>query len=151
MRGEIIINKIIITKEAECDYPYLDMDKEFCEEVKAECEDYINYMQQQKMPKLLNCNYFTANYYDNKRKSMLMLFFKKTAVLRKMHIWSIQGICFASEYDEELEWTGQIRFWLESKVEDLPDEPDWVVEYNKKKELERIMEELENGGCQEVV
>ena len=39
------------------------------------------------------------------------------------------GICFAEDWTEEQEESGQIRFWLKTKICDLPPEVDWVVKY----------------------
>ena len=43
-----------------------------------------------------------------------------------MQIWDIVGVCYACDWDEDMEETGMIRAWYETKLNPDYKEPDWV-------------------------
>ena len=58
-----------------------------------------------------------------------------------MQYWDLKGVCEAADWSEEAEDDGLVRVWLETKIEDLPDEEDWAIRarvYKILKETESI-------------
>ena len=144
MDKEAVINKVVITAEAEFDYESefgLRLPKK---EIKQETELYISGSLSR-----LSGYYFRIKYLDEATDRMLMLFVYKGVVFGSMQLWEIRGICPAEDWTEELEEDGQIREWLDSKINPT-DETDWVwdlrlKEARRKKELaEEFGEEVES-------
>lgn len=120
MKTETVIDKVVITAEAEFDY-----ESEFgCrlpkKEIKQETEEYIGSRLSR-----FDGYYFRAKYYDETTDKMLMLFVYRGDAFGRMRIWEIRGICPAEDWTEELEDDGQVRVWLKSKL-DTAEETDWV-------------------------
>jgi len=120
MKTEMLINKVVITAEAEFDY-----ESEFgCRlpknEIKQETEEYIGDRFSR-----FNGYYFRAKFYDETTDRMLMLFGYQGDVFGSMQMWEVRGICPAEDWSKELEDDGQVRVWLKSKLEPI-DETDWV-------------------------
>lgn len=120
MKTETVINKVVITAEAEFDY-----ESEFgCrlpkKEIKQETEEYIG----SRLSRFYGY-YFRAKYYDEATDRMLMLFVYKGEVFGSMQMWEIRGICSVEDWSKELEDDGQVRVWLKSKLE-TAEETDWV-------------------------
>lgn len=102
MKTETVINKVIITAEAEFDYESefgLRLPKK---EIKQETEEYIGC----RLSRFYGY-YFRAKYYDEITDRMLMLFVYKGEVFGSMQIWEIRGICSAEDWTKELEDDGQ--------------------------------------------
>lgn len=139
MRTETVINKVVITAEAEFDY-----ESEFgCPmpkaDIKRETEEYID-------GRLSHFSgyYFRAKYLDETTDRMLMLFLYKGETFGKMQMWEIRGVCPAEDWSEELEEDGQIRFWLNTPIEPT-EERDWVWDL-RIKEAQRRRELAEEFG-----
>lgn len=140
----VVINKVVITAEAEFDY-----ESEFGgqlpkNEIKQETEEYIDGHLSR-----FSGYYFRVKYLDEMTDRMLMLFVYKGDVFGSMQLWEIRGLCPAESWTPELEDDGQIREWLNSKL-DQPEEIDWVWdlrlrEARRKKELaEEFGEEVKS-------
>lgn len=144
MKTEAVINKVVITAEAEFDYesefglrlPKIDIKRETEEYISGSLSRFSGY-------------YFRIKYLDEATDRMLMLFVYKGVVLGCMQLWEIRGICPAEDWTEELEEDGQIREWLETKINPT-EETDWVwdlrlKEERRRKEIaEEFGEEVEN-------
>ena len=144
MKTETVINKVVITAEAEFDY-----ESEFGgqlpkNEIKQETEEYIDGHLSR-----FSGYYFRVKYLDEMTDRMLMLFVYKGDVFGSMQLWEIRGLCPAENWTPELEDDGQIREWLNSKL-DQPEGTDWVWdlrlrEARRKKELaEEFGEEVKS-------
>ena len=113
---ETVINKVLITAEARFDY-----ESEFSRplptaDIKRETEEYIN----NKTVRFYGY-YFRVKYLDETTDRMLMLFVYKAERFGCMQLWEVRGICPAEDWSAELEEDGQIREWLNSKM-DTPEE-----------------------------
>ena len=141
MRWERVINKVKITDEAVVDYETLclsaDMPKA---DIKQQTETYIDNLQA--IGRLRYDYYFRCKYFDEQTNQMLMLFFYKGRAFGKMQMWTLAGLGVADDWTAELEDSGQIRFWLNSKVVYL-DKTDWVIKFREWQEKER--KERERG------
>jgi len=130
------INKVIITAEAEFDYIN---ELQLCsfpkKDIKKEVEEYLSYMEL--ASRLIECRYFRIKYYDEKWDKMLMLFFYKGQTFSNMRMWKLSGVCYAEDWNEDLEEEGNIRSWLKNEIYDLPEEKDRIV-------IERTNEILKN-------
>jgi len=122
-----VINKIIISDEAVFDYTEaLGLGVLDRRTLKAEVEEYIDRMN--RTDRLKHEGYFRCNYLDDEESGrMLMLFITKAEKVSIIQSWDLIGICFTEDWTEDIEADGQIRCWLKSKVKDLPDIDDWVV------------------------
>lgn len=128
MKTEAVINKVVITAEAEFDYesefglrlPKIDIKRETEEYISGSLSRFSGY-------------YFRIKYLDEATDRMLMLFVYKGFVLGCMQLWEIRGICPAEDWTEELEEDGQIREWLDSKINPT-EESDWVWDLRLKEE-----------------
>lgn len=128
MKTEAVINKVVITAEAEFDY-----ESEFgCRlpkiDIKRETEEYISGSLSR-----FSGYYFRIKYLDEATDRMLMLFVFKGVVLGCMQLWEIRGICPAEDWTAELEDDGQIREWLETTINPT-EETDWVWDLRLKEE-----------------
>lgn len=144
MKTEAVINKVVITAEAEFDYesefgrrlPKIDIKRETEEYISGSLSRFSGY-------------YFRIKYLDEATDRMLMLFVFKGVVLGCMQLWEIRGLCPAEDWTEELEDDGQIREWINTKINPT-EETDWVwdlrlKEERRKKEIaEEFGEEVEN-------
>ena len=65
---------------------------------------------------------------------MLMLFVYRGLKTGIMQNWLVKGICEAAEWNEDDEYEGRIRSWVETSITEF-DNYDWVVEYRVRKEL----------------
>jgi len=144
MKTETVINKVVITAEAEFDY-----ESEFNrllpkKDIKRETEYYISGRLSR-----FSGYYFRTKYLDETTDRMLMLFVYKGKAFGCMQLWEIRGICPAEDWTADLEEDGQIREWLNSKL-DPPETTDWVwdlrlKEWQREKELaEEFGEEVKS-------
>lgn len=131
MGTESVINKVVITAEAEFDYVSETDSPMPKADIKRETEDYINGNLQR-----FGGYYFRAKYPDETTDRMLMLFFYKGKTFGKMQIWELRGICQADDWSEELEESGQVRLWLNTSLEPN-DTTDWVWDLRIQQEKHR--------------
>lgn len=121
---ERMIHKVSVAEEAVFDYEELVGAQPPIRDIKQEVETYLNITAAR-----VRGYYFRVKYYDEAIDRMLMLFLYKGEKFGRMQVWKVAGICFAEDWTEEQEESGQIRFWLKTKICDLPPEVDWVVKY----------------------
>ena len=141
MRWEKVINKVKITDEAVVDYEAVSLSDSMPKaDIKQQTESYIDNMQA--IGRLRYGYYFRCKYLDEQTGQMLLLFFYKGQTFGKMQIWKLVGLCVADDWNDDLEDSGQIRFWLNSKVTDL-DKTDWVIKLREWQEKEK--KEREQG------
>ena len=140
MTKETTINKLMISLEAKQDYECLLEKRMLTSEIKKEVDEYFIHIES----KLNTSYYFRIKYAEEDCDKMLMLFIYKDKKIGSMQLWRLAGICFEEDWSEELEDSGQVRFWLNTKITDLPEESDWVVKHLVwKEEQERLQKELE--------
>ena len=111
---QVYINKLYISPEAESDY--YDITKTAIDKktLKDETEEYITNMNIK--GKYLNCYRILAKYYDEDTEQTILFFIYRDIKLVNMQMWELKGICRLSDYDEELEDSGIIRSWLNTKI-----------------------------------
>ena len=145
---DILQHKVKITAEAIMDYEnslgcmnvILPSGITIKTDIKKQCETFIETSQ-----KYQNKRYFKLKYLDEIYNKELYLFFRKKEIVEKnKQIWNLVGICETKYWTEELEDCGQIKVWLDTKIEDLPNE-DWVVDLNRKTILD-LLEEIQFQG-----
>lgn len=137
-------NKVVMTKEAKCDYESITNHLLNVTKMKKRLTKYINY--QQASGRLLWERYFRVKYYDEQSDRMLMLFVYKGLLDEGKRLWEIKGICFEEDWNEDLEECGQIRVWLNSSL-NPPDEGDWVWDMRvREEERQKELEEWLNGS-----
>ena len=121
---ERMIHKVSVAEEAVFDYEELVGAQPPIRDIKQEVETYLNITAARALG-----YYVRVKYYDEAIDRMLMLFLYKGEKFGRMQVWKVAGICFAEDWTEEQEESGQIRVWLKTKICDLPPEVDWVVKY----------------------
>ena len=120
-----VIHKLNITAEASLDIKECLGEVVFDKrKLKAEVEEYIQNMSSS----LPWWGYFRADY-EGDDIECLKLFIYKGEKLGVMQFWDLRGVCLAKDWSEELEDEGHIRSWLNTQIEDIPEEEDWVVRY----------------------
>jgi len=121
-----LIHKLHITAEAAFDIketlglPCLDR-----RELKAQVEEYITHFETAE--RLPWWGYFRCDYLCEDSGQKLKLFLYRRQRFLNMQHWDLAGVCLADDWDEEAEDDGVIRAWLNTKIDNLPDEDDWVV------------------------
>lgn len=134
---EHLIHKVKITEEAEFDVECMNalsiFDKAY---TKSELEFYIK-----NTKKVQNKHYFRLR--DYLGDTEIMYFIKKSHKLGKMQMWNVVGICEAQYWDEEMEESGIIRGWYETKLKPSTKEKDWVEELRERQLLEERERKLE--------
>jgi len=113
--------------------PTLKLDKRA---LKREVEDCIDLMN--RGGRLLYEDYFRCLYYDERSDKMLMLFLYRAEKLSIMQYWRLMGISLADGWDEDAEYSGRVRTWLEGKITDL-EKGDWVFEQIARAEADRLL------------
>lgn len=102
----------------------------------------------QKNKKFWNKRYFKIKYLT-KYDEFVYLFVRLMEMDDTKRVWNVVGICFCDDWSDEWEDIGQIKVWLDSCVENVKNEPDWVVEHYKYKiidYLEAIWDESGREG-----
>jgi hypothetical protein len=121
-----VIHKVNITAEAKLDVLYdLNLQGFDWRMLKAEIEEYIK--NQSEAGRIPWWGYFRVNYLDESSDTLLMLFCHKGKKTGIMQFWDLAGVCLAEEWSEDAEYAGEIRSWLNTKIDELPEEDDWVV------------------------
>jgi len=82
--------------------------------------------------------YFRCLYFDVQTWQMLMLFFYRAERFSIMQNWELNGICAEDDWSEDLEDFGLIRKWLRSYITGL-EKGDWVTEQRVRAEADKIM------------
>lgn len=143
-----VIHKLIITTEASLDIKECLGENVFDKrKFKAEVEEYIQNMSN----RLPWWGYFRADYEDDDTER-LKLFIYKREKIGVMQFWELKGVCLVKDWSEEMEEEGQIRSWLNTKIEDMPEEQDWVIRYRvwqvikntSKTSYDKVIEEVLN-------
>jgi hypothetical protein len=150
--------KIRITAEARFDVlECLRLEAFDWRTLKAETEEYIASQSEANRIPWWGC--FRADYLDEGSGRRLKLFFyrSKTETNAFMTVWDLKGVCGVSEWTEDAEDDGQIRAWLNTAVENIPEEDDWAVRarvhgilQNTEKTLwDNVLEEVKNAFTSE--
>ena len=121
-----VIHKLNITAEAAFDISDgLGLKRFDKRTLKSEAEEYIgNLYATGRIPWW---GYFRADYIDEESGRRLKLFIYKRERFGLMQVWDLKGVCEAEEWTQDAEDDGLIRSWVETRIDDLPDEEDWVV------------------------
>jgi len=119
--------------------------------LEREVEDYIMFNK-----KLWYKPYFKVKYLDEESEQMLYVFIRKDFDIKEN--FGIVGICCAEDWDEDLEEMGAIKGWLDTQIDYLPYEEDWVEVRYRNKILELLDLIYDIGGrdgfircCEELV
>ena len=162
---EVLSHELVVTEEAKFDYadlfgmlvgdfgndlpPYFNINPN----IKEEVETYIKTRKS-----LWHKHYLRLTYLVEESDIDLMLFIKQGKVLENIQHWELVGICDKEAWNEDLEESGQIRAWYETKVACLPKEKDWVEELYRNKMLEYLDLIYDVGGrdgyirsCEELI
>ena len=143
-----VIHKLNITAEASLDIKECLGEVVFDKrKLKAEVEEYIQNMSSS----LPWWGYFRADYEDGDTER-LKLFIYKGKKIGLMQYWELRGVCLAKDWSEEMEDEGHIRSWLNTQIEDIPEEDDWVVRYRMwqvirstdKTSYDKVLEEVKD-------
>ena len=127
---EHLLHKVNITEEAEFDIECMNALSIFDKKItKEELEYYIA-----RQPKLHNKHYFRLT--DTLGETEIMYFIKKGNRFGVMQVWNVVGICESQYWDEEMEESGIIRGWYETKLKPTTKEKDWVEELRERQLLE---------------
>ena len=144
-----VIHKLNITPEAAFDLSEcLGLDKFNKRALKTETEEYLNNLTVS--GRLPWWGYFRCDYIDEDSGRRLKLFIYRGMRIGLMQYWDLTGVCEAADWTQDAEDDGLIRVWLESKIEDLPDEEDWAVRVRVNKILKETEKTLWENVLQEV-
>lgn len=145
MEETTVFHIVRITPEVRVDYSVINVDKlpsYALQDIKTEVEDYITHNR-----KIQNKHYFKIKYLDEFLNKELYAFIKKRIRLLNMQNWELVGVCECQDWSEELEESGRIRTWIDTKIENLPKkEKDWVVEMLVDKIIDKMEEIYDIGG-----
>ena len=135
---EHLIHKVNITEEAEFDIECMEnASSNFNKkETKQELEFYITENKKYQFK-----HYFRLKDFIGETK--VLYFIKKGLKFANMQIWDLVGICEEKFWDEEMEESGIIRSWIETKLNPEKEEPDWVEELRERQLLEERERKLE--------
>lgn len=135
---EHLIHKVNITEEFKFDIECMEnASSNFNKkETKEELEFYIS-----NNTKVQHKHYFRLKDYIGEIK--VIYFIKRGLKFANMQIWDLVGVCEEEFWDEELEESGIIRNWIETKLNPEKLEPDWVEEMRERKILEERERKLE--------
>ena len=121
-----VVHKINITDEAKVDIlECVGLEAFDLRMLKSETEEYITHLSRAR--RIPWWGYFRVDYMDEGSGKRLKLFIYKGQTFGAMQIWDVKGVCEADAWTKEAEDDGQIRTWIESKVNELPIEIDWVI------------------------
>ena len=65
--------------------------------------------------------------------------------------WELVGICDKEAWSEDLEESGQIRAWYETKIENIPEERDWLLIENTYKIIDKLEEIRDIGEYEDYI
>ena len=96
--------------------------------------------------------YFRADYEDPGSGEFLKLFVYRGAQIGLMQYWDLKAVCRARDWTEAADVSGEIRMWIETKIEDLPEEEDAAIRIRVTEVLNEtektlwgnVLEEVEN-------
>ena len=133
-----VIHKLNITPEARVDvFESLNFDAFDWRTLKKETEEYIRHMTAS--GRLPWWGYFRCDYKDEDSGVRLKLFVYRGMRIGLMQYWDLKGVCKSTDWSEEAEDNGVIRIWLESKIENIPDDEDWAVRTRVKKIIDKAL------------
>lgn len=113
--------------------------------VRKEIEDYITFNRRLHFKRYYKLKYILET------GEQLYLFIRKGKRKDKQQIWDVVGICNCKDWNEDIEEIGGIKAWLDTKIDKLPKERDWVVEMYSNKILERLEDIYDYGGYDEYI
>lgn len=140
----INLHRIQLTEEAVCDYECLkNMNINavlpdgltIWQDIKQNCEFYISNHKE-----LWYKHYFKIKEIDPYTNEFIYIFIKPDKHECCMFSWKVVGICYAEDWTEKLEESGQIRSWIETKLNPA-DDGDWVIDLQIR-QIERMLENL---------
>ena len=121
-----VIHKVNITAEAKFDVlEELNLEGFNWKTLKDETEQYIKH--QSIANRIPWWGYFRADYEDEDNDVLLKLFFYRGEKVGVMQFWNLVGVCVANAWTDDLEEDGEIRSWLKTRIQEIPDEDDWVI------------------------
>lgn len=135
-----VIHKLNIMPEAAFDLAYLSLAELNKRLLKAEVEEYISQIADS--GKLSSAHYFRCDYLDEDSETRLKLFIYRGIKIGPMQYWDLKGVCKSIDWSEEAEDDGIIRLWLESKIEDLPNDEDWAVRTRVKNTIDKALVDI---------
>lgn len=149
---EVLSHELVVTEEAKFDYadlfgmlvgdfgndlpPYFNINPN----IKEEVETYIKTRKG-----LWHKHYLRLTYLVEDSDIDLMLFIKQGKVIENIQHWGLVGICNKEDWSEELEESGRIRAWYETKIDNIPEERDWLLIENTYKIIDKL-EEIRDVG-----
>ena len=146
-----VIHRLQITPEAAFDiFDSLGLVGFDTRLLKTELEEYIT--RKNAAGRLPWWGYFRCDWYDEGNDRWVKLFIRKGMTVGIMQYWNLAGVCFLEDWTDELEDEGIIRAWLDTRVEDIPNEEDaavrlrvWETLKNTNKTVfENFLEEVKN-------
>lgn len=155
---EVLSHELVITEEAKFDYadlfgmlvgdfgndlpPYFNINPN----IKEEVETYIKTRKS-----LWHKHYLRLTYLVEESDIDLMLFIKQGKVLENIQHWELVGICDKEAWNEDLEESGQIRAWYETKIVNIPEERDWLLVENTYKIIDKLEEIRDIGEYEDYI
>lgn len=125
------VNKVIITPEAVFDYEEAVIGRRLDRVMlKQELEEYIDRMNS----RLIAVCYFRCKFMDEATGELLMLFIYRGSRQRVLQNWVVRGICAAKDWDEDVEYYGDIKNWVDSKITEYANSSDWVIRLRVREE-----------------
>ncbi len=134
---EHYVHKINISEEAEFDVECIDAPFEFDKrKIKKELEEFIENNKKYQFKTYFRLKDFVGDL-------EIMYFIRKGQKFGNMQIWNVLGICEAQYWSEEMEESGIIRSWYETKLNPDMSEPDWVEQMRERQILEERERKIE--------
>lgn len=125
------VNKVIISPEAVFDYEEAVIGRRLDRVMlKQELEEYIDRMNN----RLIAVCYFRCKFMDETTGELLMLFIYRGSRQRVLQNWVVRGICAAKDWDEDVEYYGDIKNWVDSKITEYAYNSDWVIRLRVREE-----------------
>ena len=155
---EATIHELIISEGAKFDYAFLydklvgdfgsDLPPNFRvnKELVQETEVYLATNKRTRYK-----HYLRLKYIDEINDKELMLFIIRRKQIDKIQKWELVGISLFDDWNEDLEECGQIRAWYETKIVNMPQERDWVLEKNTYKILDKLEEIRDIGEYEDYI
>ena len=107
-------------------------------EIQLELEEYI-----QRHNRVKHQHYFKVRHWDDVLEDWILLFIRRGWKLSTMQNWTVVGICYEYDWNEDAEEDGLIRAWCDTKITDLKDEEDWAERLLARQEIAEMWEKLD--------